>query len=78
MRYFKVFFSALLAIFIATIAIWSGLIIVLASTIAAPIAAWWMGKRVEKSISDPISEKDSQATEVSYKIIEGEYKVIDK
>lgn len=78
MRYIKIILSALVVMLIATIAIWSGIFILLLSVITAPILAWWISRKAkftEVKFKETTSETSNKA---DYKVIEAEYEIIEK
>ena len=75
MKFLKLFFSAFLALMIATIAIWTGIFLVITSILAAPISAWWMKRKTTKTEDSSLQEANN--TETSYKIIEVDYEIIE-
>ena len=64
----------MLALILAVVAIWAGLLILVLSALAAPLIAWWMNRNT-LSASSHVS---GGAKGASYKIIEAEYEIVDK
>ncbi len=77
MYYLRIFLYLVLAMIVATVVIWAGIFLIIFTAIAAPIAAWWIRRNNAKSfkVSKP---KNNEKKQTSHKIIEVEYKIIDK
>lgn len=79
MRYIKLVLSIMFILFIAMVAIWSGMFIILFSLIAAPILLWWANRKsVYNFTSGSTTNSEKNTSKVSYKIIEADYEIIDK
>lgn len=77
MRYLKKLLSALVVMAVAAAVIWTGLIVLLFSILAAPMIAWW-ANRGPKIRFFSKRETKAKTKNLDYKVIEADFKIIEK